>query len=96
MLWDKSLVRQSPSELSLWHEALQKLTIRWGSRLQIFFTDSVPIMSVDPKAVTVIPDVVSSSASNPANPATEEILTDGCGLMCKLRTRLPSAYQADI
>lgn len=93
MRWSKSPDKLSPSQLSHWQDrGLLKLTNRWGSRLQIFFTDSVPIMSVDPKAVTVIPDVVSSSAPNPANPATEEILTDGCGLMCKLTSRFSTAY----
>jgi hypothetical protein len=57
---------------------------RWGSRLKIYFSDSVPVLVLDPSAVTVIPEIVSAHSSNAEDPATEEILTDGCGLMCKL------------
>nr|XP_031858493.1 uncharacterized protein CI109_006138 [Kwoniella shandongensis]KAA5525565.1 hypothetical protein CI109_006138 [Kwoniella shandongensis] len=54
---------------------------KWASRLQILFSDSVPAASVDPSAITVIPDIVTIQAESAGQASTEQILTDGCGLM---------------
>ncbi|KAL1406355.1 hypothetical protein Q8F55_008054 [Vanrija albida] len=54
---------------------------KWSSRFQLLTSDSVPAVWVDPDTITVIPDIVSASATNPQRPSTTETLTDGCGLM---------------
>ncbi|WVR03757.1 hypothetical protein IAU60_000752 [Kwoniella sp. DSM 27419] len=54
---------------------------KWAARPQILFSDSVPVATVQPSAIQVISDIVSHCARDPANPGTNEILTDGCGLM---------------
>lgn len=56
---------------------------KWSARPQLLFSDTVPACHVPAGAVTVIRDVVASCAANSNDPATEEILTDGCGLMCE-------------
>jgi hypothetical protein len=59
---------------------------KWAARPQLLFSDTVPVCHVDPSAATVIADVIASSARDPNNITAEEILTDGCGLMCMCPT----------
>ncbi|WWC68587.1 uncharacterized protein I206_102517 [Kwoniella pini CBS 10737] len=53
---------------------------KWAARLQILFSDSIPATQVDPWAVGEDQDIVADDAL-PGNATTEQILTDGCGLM---------------
>lgn len=67
------------------HVELLLLTLlRWAARPQILFTDTIPVARVDAARILIVDDIVSSHASNQDDPATEELLTDGCGLMCEL------------
>ena len=54
-----------------------------AARPQILFSDSMPATRVDPSAVAVIDDIITSAARVRGSASTEEILTDGCGLMCR-------------
>ncbi|WWC96884.1 hypothetical protein V866_003759 [Kwoniella sp. B9012] len=54
---------------------------KWAARPQILFSDSVPAARVELSDIQEGPDVVASSAQLKEDPTTEEILTDGCGLM---------------
>ena len=56
---------------------------RWAARPQILSSDSVPATTVAPTAITVIEDIVTSAVHDTGRASTEQILTDGCGLMCK-------------
>ncbi|OCF31654.1 hypothetical protein I316_06659 [Kwoniella heveanensis BCC8398] len=54
---------------------------KWAARPQILFSDSVPGARVDPSAIGIIPDLVTLDAQATGSARTEQILTDGCGLM---------------
>ncbi|WWC87943.1 uncharacterized protein L201_002843 [Kwoniella dendrophila CBS 6074] len=54
---------------------------KWAARPQILFSDSVPAAKVEASAIGEIPDIVTAEAQLTNNPKTEQILTDGCGLM---------------
>ncbi|OCF57860.1 hypothetical protein L486_03881 [Kwoniella mangroviensis CBS 10435] len=54
---------------------------KWAARPQILFSDSVPATKVQLSEIQEGPDIVAQSAQLQEDPTTEEILTDGCGLM---------------
>ncbi|WVW80195.1 hypothetical protein I302_102172 [Kwoniella bestiolae CBS 10118] len=54
---------------------------KWAARPQILFSDSVPVTSVELSAIHEIPDIITREAQLSGRPETEQILTDGCGLM---------------
>ncbi|KAK4686078.1 RNA-dependent RNA polymerase, partial [Tremellales sp. Uapishka_1] len=54
---------------------------KWAARPQILFSDSVPATTVDAASIAIIPDIVTRLAQLRGSAATEETLTDGCGLM---------------
>lgn len=56
---------------------------KWAARLQLVMSDSVPVTQVEKGMIKVIPDIICLTATNPSDPAASEILSDGCGLMCK-------------
>ncbi|WVF65849.1 hypothetical protein IAT40_000586 [Kwoniella sp. CBS 6097] len=54
---------------------------KWAARPQILFSDSVPGARVEPSAIEIIPDLVTLGAQVAGKARTEQILSDGCGLM---------------
>lgn len=56
---------------------------KWAARLQLVMSDSVPVTRIERGMIKVIPDIVCLTATNPSDPEACEILSDGCGLMCK-------------
>ncbi|KAK8861624.1 hypothetical protein IAR55_002447 [Kwoniella newhampshirensis] len=63
------------------HQKPNQAMAKWASRPQILFSDSVPAARVHPSAIAVVPDIVTSEAKVAGDAKTEQILTDGCGLM---------------
>lgn len=55
---------------------------KWAARPQILFSDSIPATIVQPSAIEVVGDIVTLAAEQAGHARTEQILTDGCGLMC--------------
>lgn len=55
---------------------------KWAARPQILFSDSDPAPVIDPSAIVVIEDIVTKTSHDAWHVSTEQILTDGCGLMC--------------
>ncbi len=56
---------------------------KWAARPQILFSDSVPAARVDVSSVVIVADIVTLAAQEEGHAETEQILTDGCGLMCE-------------
>ncbi|WVQ64983.1 uncharacterized protein L199_003153 [Kwoniella botswanensis] len=54
---------------------------KWAARPQILLSESVPAANVGFTAIQEIPDIVTWNAQRKDSPSTEEVLTDGCGLM---------------
>ncbi|RXK35887.1 hypothetical protein M231_06851 [Tremella mesenterica] len=54
---------------------------KWAARPQILFSDSVPATTVSPEIIMVIDDIITAEADAVGHASTEQILTDGCGLM---------------
>ncbi|WRT65729.1 uncharacterized protein IL334_002677 [Kwoniella shivajii] len=54
---------------------------KWAARPQLLFSDSVPAARVKLSAIQEIPDIVTREAQEAGDARTEQILTDGCGLM---------------
>ena len=54
---------------------------KWAARPQILFSDTVPAFRLEPDSIAVIPDIVTLEAQRDGSASTEQILTDGCGLM---------------
>ena len=56
---------------------------KWAARPQILFSDSVPATTVGASAIGTVDDIVTLAARSTGRVSTEQILTDGCGLMCQ-------------
>ncbi|WVQ78860.1 hypothetical protein IAT38_000951 [Cryptococcus sp. DSM 104549] len=59
------------------HQAMAK----WAARPQLLLSETVPVLHVERDAIAVIPDLVTDEAERTGKASTEQILTDGCGLM---------------
>ncbi|WVQ93483.1 hypothetical protein IAU59_000557 [Kwoniella sp. CBS 9459] len=83
----QSLLPEMPSFeglLSRYNDLSQKprqAMAKWAARPQILFSDSVPGTKVDASAIQIIPDLVTLHAEARGSARTQQILTDGCGLM---------------
>lgn len=66
--------------------------LRWASRAQILFSDTMPAAEIARGHSNVIPDIVCSAAKHDPHPSAEAILTDGCGFMsARLAERIRDA-----